>query len=271
MLNLQQCVGDKGRDTRPPSLIPLCPTRSGEPRLDPRRVHELIDIRQHRRVFTVTGRHGCLSFTSLLRGTTLLCALLAVLACKVHAQVPPAAAPATGTVAALQCLPGGNGFLRARLSGAVNTELVWGNRGLDCTGTVRPDNGGIRVRFAGPIGEAGQSLVLLFGISGLREGQSARTRAVNLTLIREGAGEFYSTQGDDKCMLDEVSQLPLVGIPHKSRSYRIAARGFCTEPARAVRGAGVILISRFDFAGRIDFDAEDATPEPQPATASVSH
>jgi hypothetical protein len=111
---------------------------------------------------------------------------------------------------------------------------------------------------------------LLFGIAGLREGQSARTLGVNLTVIREGTGEFYSTQGDDKCMLDEVSQQPLIGIPHKSRSYRIVARGFCTEPARAVRGEGVILISRFDFAGRIDFDTEDAST-PSPTATAATH
>jgi hypothetical protein len=99
--------------------------------------------------------------------------------------------------------------------------------------------------------------VLLFGIGALREGQSAKALPVNVTVIREGLGEFYSTQGDNKCTLDDVRQEPLVGIPRRSRSYRIIARGFCTHPARAVRGEGVILLSRFDYVGRIDFDNED--------------
>lgn len=133
---------------------------------------------------------------------------------------------------------------------------------MQCTGAVRPTDGGIRVRFAGSAGLDQESLVLVFGIAGLREGTSAKTLAVNLTVIREGTGQFYSTQGDDKCMLDEVTQEPLIGIPHRSRSYRVVARGFCTEPARAVRGEGVILISRFDFAGRIDFDSEDSGETP---------
>ena len=80
-----------------------------------------------------------------------------------------------------------------------------------------------------------------------------------MTVIREGRGEFYSTQGDDKCTLDEVTQTPIVGIPHRSRSYRIVARGFCTEPARAVRGKGAVLLSRFDYAGRVDFETEDTS------------
>lgn len=148
----------------------------------------------------------------------------------------------------------------------IKEELAWGND-TDCSGAVRPTDGGIRMRFAGPVGKGKERLVLVFGIAGLREGQTAKTLAVNLTLIREGSGQFYSTRGDDKCMLDRVTQEPLVGIPHRTRSYRLIARGFCTEPARAVRGEGVILVSRFDFAGRVDFDTEDSTVEPQTATA----
>jgi hypothetical protein len=158
------------------------------------------------------------------------------------------------------CLPSGDGYLRARVSGAMNIELDWDNQGTECTGAVRPTDGGIRLRFSHPERD-GTKLVFVFGIANLREGQSAKTLPVNVTLIREGAAEFYSTQGDDKCMLDEVKQSALVGIPHRARSYRVVARGFCTEPARAVRGEGAILVSRFDFAGRVDFEVEDTSPE----------
>jgi hypothetical protein len=156
-----------------------------------------------------------------------------------------------------QCLPAGNAYLRARLTGVVKTELAWGNEGLDCTGAVRPTDGGIRIRFAGTLGKDKERLVLVFGIAGLREGRAAKSLPMNLTVIREGTGQFYSTRGDDKCTLDSVTQQALVGIPHRSRSYRIVARGFCTDPARAVNGDGVILISRFDFAGRVDYEGEE--------------
>lgn len=179
------------------------------------------------------------------------------LSCKVHAQQPATADDSVNTATeAVDCLPDGRGYLRARLSGAVQAELVWGNDGTECTGAVRPD-GGIRVRFSHNDSAGGGRLVLLFGIAGLREGQSAKALPVNVTVIREGLGEFYSTQGDNKCTLDEVRQEPLVGIPRRSRSYRIVARGFCTHPARAVRGDGVILLSRFDYVGRVDYDSED--------------
>lgn len=155
-----------------------------------------------------------------------------------------------------QCLPSGDGYLRARLSGAIAAELNWQNAGLECVGAIRPADGGIRMRFSHAGAQENEKIVLVFGIAQLAEGAAGRSVPVNLTVIREGKGEFYSTQGDDKCMLDEVRQTPLVGIPFKSRSYRIVARGYCTEPARAVRGEGAVLLSRFDFSGRVDFETE---------------
>ncbi|HEY5808147.1 MAG TPA: hypothetical protein VIT67_09285 [Povalibacter sp.] len=199
--------------------------------------------------------------------SVLLCSLTALLACKVHAQSQPAtsdsAAPAADVI---RCLPDGSGYLRARLKGAIDTELNWGNDGTSCTGAVRPTDGGIRMRFTGQNSGSKPDqppLVLVFGIAGLREGANAKALPVNVTIIREGTGEFYGTRGDDKCTLDEIRQTALVGIPHRNRSYRVVARGFCTEPARALTGNGVVLISRFDYVGRIDFDAEDNTDEPQ--------
>ncbi|WP_218042553.1 hypothetical protein [Steroidobacter gossypii] len=181
--------------------------------------------------------------------------------CKVHAQASDAEDDnATNAAAPAICLPDGRGYLNARLSGALQTELVWGNEGMECTGAVRPD-GGLRIRFSHPDSASGGRLVLLFGVAGLREGQSAKALPVNVTVIREGQGEFYSTQGDNKCTLDEVAQEPIAGIPHRSRSYRISARGFCTGPAREVNGDGVVLLSRFDYVGRVDFDTEEQTEE----------
>ena len=202
-----------------------------------------------------------------------------MIACKVHAQAPPNTSKTPTASESAQCLPSGDGYLKARLSGAVEAELNWGNAGTDCTGAVRPTDGGIRMRFSRSSVAQGTTkasgLVLVFGIAKLREGVAAHAVPVNVTVIREGAGEFYSTQGDDKCMLDEVRQEPLVGMPYRSRMYRIVARGFCTEPARAVRGKGVVLISRFDYAGRVDFGSEDkATDEAgrtPPAGAASGH
>jgi hypothetical protein len=119
----------------------------------------------------------------------------------------------------------------------------------------------VRLRFSHDIGKDGHRLVLLFGIPGLKEGVDSRTMPVNLTLIREGAGEFYGTRGDDKCTIDLLHQEALAGIPLRNRRYRVIASGFCTQPARAIAGEGSILVTRFDFAGRVDYSEEDRTDE----------
>jgi hypothetical protein len=187
-----------------------------------------------------------------------LCAVALAAACKVHAQTQANATP--GSYTTPKCLPDGSGYFRARLSGRLDTELDWGNQDTQCTGAIRPTDQGIRMQFIGRT-TSGEQLTIGIGIAKLREGAAAKGLPVNLTLIREGSGEFYGTQGDDKCMLDQVTQQPLVGIPHRVRLYRVVARGFCTEPARSVRGQGSILVSRFDYAGRVDF-GNDTPDEP---------
>lgn len=176
-----------------------------------------------------------------------------------------AAADATSAPSApATCLPDGQGFFRARLQGAIDAELEWVNDGTECTGAMRPD-GGVRLVFSRATGAEGERLVLLFGIAGLKEGVAGRALPVNVTVIRQGTGQFFGTQGDDKCMIDEIRQQPLTGIPHRNRSYRVFVRGFCTEPARSLGGNGSIMIPRFDFVGRVDFSVEDAT---EPATSA---
>lgn len=160
----------------------------------------------------------------------------------------------------VQCLPDHTAFLRARLTGSIDQELAWSDDHLRCAGSVRPNAEGIRLRFAGVSSNGEPALVLLFGIPGLKEGASGTALPVNLTIMREGTGEFYGTQGDNRCTIDTISQEPLKGIPLRQRAYRVIARGFCTQPARALNGDGLILVTRFDFAGRADFESEDAEP-----------
>lgn len=161
---------------------------------------------------------------------------------------------------AVECLPEGGGFLRARLSGAIDSELDWHNTDTECNGATRP-SGGVRIRFGHPFGNEGQKLVFVFGIPGLREGKDARDLSVNITVIREGAGEFFGTQGDDKCSIDSLRQEAIAGIPLRNRRYRVIASGFCMQPARALTGEGSILITRFDFAGRVDYSEQDRAPD----------
>ena len=65
-------------------------------------------------------------------------------------------------------------------------------------------------------------------------------------------GRIFATRGDDKCTMDQLTQRSL---PDQTglRIWRIEGRGFCVAPATALAGPGRIVVSRFDFAGRIEF------------------
>jgi hypothetical protein len=56
--------------------------------------------------------------------------------------------------------------------------------------------------------------------------------------------------GDSRCTVDSLTQRPLAA----ARTYRIEARGFCTQPAHAVRGKGDVLVSTFEFAGPVIYE-----------------
>jgi len=148
------------------------------------------------------------------------------------------------------CLGDGTGYVRARIRGALNMDLSWKDAQLACAGDARPDGSGLRVSFAGP-GPGGKVLRLVFGISSAHEGKPGRELPTNLTVLLDG-GRIFATQGDDKCTVDRLSQRQLPATPDL-RAWRIEARGFCVTPANAIDGKGRILVSRFDFAGRLEF------------------
>jgi hypothetical protein len=165
-----------------------------------------------------------------------------------QATASPAATP---PAAPAGCLPGGNGYLKARIRGALNLDINWRNAELECDGGPRPDGSGIRVTFAGPRTD-GRRLRLVFGLSAAREGRAGRSLPTNLTVIVEGAKRLYTTRGEDHCTVDKLSQqrLPATGAP---RRYRLVARGFCVAPAATLNNAERILVSSFDFAGNAVF------------------
>ena len=154
------------------------------------------------------------------------------------------------------CLPGDDGSLEARLGGAIEADLQWRGTALECTGMLRPGGEGLRVRFAGRL-PSGDALALVFAAPALAEGQDARGVPVNVTVLHESTGRIYGTMGPDRCVLDEVEQRPTRGTAPPGRAWRVHARGFCTEPARAVAGGGSVFLSRFDFVGRLDVTADE--------------
>ena len=95
---------------------------------------------------------------------------------------------------------------------------------------------------------------LVFGLTGIREGLPAHATGVNLTVILQGTNRIFGTLGDSRCTIDSLSQKPLPS----PGSYRVEARGFCTQPAHAVRGDGDLLVSTFEFAGPVSYTTDAA-------------
>jgi hypothetical protein len=159
--------------------------------------------------------------------------------------------------ATVGCLPSGNGYLRARVRGALTLDLDWRNAEMECDGGPRPDGSGVRVAFAGPLRNDGRRLRLVFGIR-TAEGLGGHALPTNLTVIFEGEHRVFATRGDNRCTVDELRQERVGALGGTSRAYRVVARGFCTAPASALAGDERIVINSFDFAGHVVFEGEQA-------------
>jgi hypothetical protein len=170
------------------------------------------------------------------------------------APVTPPAASTANPVSA-NCLDSGDGYFRAHVAGAIDATIDWPNSGTRCQGEAKGAPPGIRLSFQRAAG-GNPNLLFVFGLNGIREGQPAHAAGVNLTVILQGTDHIFGTLGDARCTVDSLTQTPLP--PHGS--YRVEARGFCTQPAHAVRGDGDVLVSTFEFAGLVSY-GEDSAPE----------
>jgi hypothetical protein len=169
---------------------------------------------------------------------------------------------ASGAVPAINCLPGERGYLRAHVRGAIDADIDWRGAQLYCEGGARPDGSGLRVSFGGPPDAQGRRLRLVFGIAASPGSDASRDRPTNVTVIVEGRGQLYATQGDEKCTVESLSQQPLTDVEARGTSsgfhvYRVAARGYCIDPAANLQGNSHLYINRFDFAGSAQFEDSD--------------
>ena len=177
------------------------------------------------------------------------------------ALAAPASAPAQLTPPADDprgCLRSGDGFLRAKIRGAVNLDIDWHNTEMQCEGGSRPNHSGVRVSFAGPKTSDGRRLRMVFGVGTATEGKPGRALPTNLTVIFEGERRLFATRGQDRCTVDDLAQERVGQLGGPVRTYRVVAHGFCISPASSlVEGVGAeshILVSSFDFAGRVTFE-----------------
>jgi len=196
------------------------------------------------------------SFRRPERAAALLAAAALVAAPTANVAGAP---PASNALSALQvpvhakdCLKSGDGYLRAHLAGAIDATIDWPNKGTRCEGESRDQPPGVRLSFQRSAGGA-PNLLLVFGLTGVRAGKDGHAVGTNLTIIVQGKSRIYGTLGDSRCTVDSLTQRPLAD----PGAYRVEARGFCTQPAHALRGDGDVLVSTFEFAGLVNYE----TPE----------
>lgn len=168
----------------------------------------------------------------------------------------PAADPPAG------CFTVGGGYLRARLRGALDLDLNWKNADMQCAGGPRPpgknhERNGVRVSIGGPLHGDANRLRLVFGIAGVGEGAGGKALRTNVTVLFEGENRVFATQGDDKCMVDSLTQERVETLGPNVAVYRVVARGFCIGPATSLSREERLVITSFDFAGRVEFSDDD--------------
>jgi hypothetical protein len=183
------------------------------------------------------------------------------------ATPPPAGAAAPTS----SCLPGERGYLNARLKGSIEAELAWRGDALQCEGGARPEGRGLRASFLGHSETTGHTLRFVFGLAAQPGAPLSRNVPAHLTVIAEGAQLAWTTQGDGQCMVESLVQerlpatTPAIGIAAGagasgaagSSVWRVAARGYCIDPAVTLDGAGRLYLDRFDFAGLARFEENE--------------
>jgi hypothetical protein len=194
-------------------------------------------------------RTSPLSLEPSPRAAAAACCALLVAGCG-HADTP-SGTPAPASQAEIFCAPAPEGFLRARLQGSIDAEIDWSHL-WSRNASVAHDRAAMACDWSSKGAVDDSPLLIVIGVANLLPGTSARNVAANVTLVREARAAFYSTQGDDKCALDDVRQEPVDG---REGRYRVSARGYCTQPARALGAsdAGSVLVTRFDVSALVDY------------------
>jgi hypothetical protein len=161
------------------------------------------------------------------------------------------------------------------MRGAVDLDLDWKDAQMECEGGPRPPgkenkSNGVRVSIAGPMHGEGRRIRLVFGIGGVSEGRGGEALRTNVTILFEGEHRIFATLGDDKCTVDSLTQQRVETLGADRAIYRVEARGFCLGPATSLSKGERLLLTSFDFAGRVEFEDDDSHAHqpvtPQPVT-----
>jgi hypothetical protein len=193
----------------------------------------------------------------LIRAWIAACAAALAVSSATESKASPPQDPVSAPATRSGCLVAGDGYLRARLRGALDLDLDWKDAQMQCDGGPRPSGNGVRVSIGGPARGEGRRIRIVFGIGGISEGTGGKALRTNVTILFEGEQRVYATLGDDKCTVDSLTQRRVETLGADQAVYRIEARGFCLGPATSLSRDERILVTSFDFAGRVEFSDDD--------------
>jgi len=137
---------------------------------------------------------------------------------------------------------GDKGSMQAALFGSLETSVSWTGSDMLCENMLRPNNEGVRLRFAGDI--EGERLALIIAIPGLSRGEAGSELPSNITTTVEGSGRFFSTPNLDSCWTDISSQTPVADTPH---TFELSGTLYCVAPLGEVNGDAAVSIPELTF------------------------
>ncbi len=158
-----------------------------------------------------------------------------------------AAAQEEGQDGPVQCIDGGDGYLRLSLSGAANTRVFWENTGTECGGTAHEND--IEFYFDRKIveGMGGSGLTVTLQVFDITTGKKGNNLRVLLKLESNAfaTGIYRTKQGNCSITVRKNELLGSMGI---AQLWHIEGSGLCTGPATAP-GAPPVNLSDFQFSG----------------------
>jgi hypothetical protein len=122
-----------------------------------------------------------------------------------------------------------------------------------CEGGPRPDDDGLRLAYRSIVIGSGDPLLVILGLPALERGRTGDSVPLNVTVVREGKGEFFGTRGTGLCTADLVTHEP-AGDPDL---WRLAGEGRCHGALQAIAREGEIFLAPFRFSAVVSRQAPE--------------
>ena len=179
-----------------------------------------------------------------------LTVLTVLAACEPAPEPDSIAAVAPEEEPVLLC--GNEGHLSTELYGAVAVRVDWNKNDLECVGMPRPEGRGARLRFAAKPTDGNLQLAIIIAIPDLERDAPLGEFSVNVTLIEEGNGRFFSTPDLNNCLTDITS---MTGLDDSGDRYSITGELYCVSPLPEINGHSGVSIPKMLYSGLLDWGA----------------